>query len=50
MSPPEHEFHAHWTVPPALTLFADGLNALFVTEIAPAGGGVFADCPGGAEE
>jgi hypothetical protein len=50
MSPPEHEFHAHSTVAPALTVFADGLNALFVTEIPPADGTVFPGCcVGGAE-
>jgi hypothetical protein len=39
-------FQAHVTVVPTATVLAAGLNALFVTEIPPVGGGVFTP-PGG---
>jgi hypothetical protein len=35
------EFHAHFTVVPAVTVLVPGLNELLVTEIPSAGGGVF---------
>jgi hypothetical protein len=35
-----HVFHAQVNVVPAVIVFAAGLNALFVTEMPPAGGGV----------
>jgi hypothetical protein len=39
-----HVFHDQLTALPTVTVFDPGLNALFVTEIPPAGGGVL---PGG---
>jgi hypothetical protein len=35
-----HEFQAHFTVAPALTVLVPGLNELFVTEIPSTAGGV----------
>jgi hypothetical protein len=40
-------FHDQSTVEPADTVFAAGLNALFVTDIPPAGGGVLTPEVGG---
>jgi hypothetical protein len=40
-SPPVQAFHAHCTAVPTATVFDAGVNALFVTEIPPTGGGVF---------
>src|SRR5687768_8454806 len=40
MPPPVQVFHAQVTVVPVVTVLEAGLNALFVTEIPPLGGGV----------